>query len=246
MKYSLLAICTALLLSSCAGTKIVHTDVATGATNPKAIYIRPFDITYCDYIGQHPGGLGNGPSAARSRPRNLPTISRSSWARSRPPWCSGTTKHPMSAGWSRGNFNSSTRGIRGSAGSSASMRGASHIKLHVRVIDLEAKNAPVDPKDRNAKRELTAGSGNVIYEFDVAGGSRLSGPAGTVYAPGPGYAVPFDFKNAADRISMALTPDPLRYGDRPVHGRPLKYLCNRPCARVSIGMETLVGFRGGK
>ena len=37
---------------------------------------------------------------------------------------------------------------------------------------------------------------------------------GSIYAPGLGYAEPFDFKNAAERIMLALNTDPFRYGDR--------------------------------
>jgi hypothetical protein len=54
----------------------------------------------------------------------------------------------------------------------------------------------------------------VIYEFDVAGGSRFTGKRGSVTAPGLGYAVPFDYRNAAERIRHALEPDPHRYGLR--------------------------------
>jgi hypothetical protein len=54
----------------------------------------------------------------------------------------------------------------------------------------------------------------VIYEFDVAGGSRLSGPAGSVYAPGAGYSATFDYRNAAERVMLALSRDPHKYGQR--------------------------------
>lgn len=215
MKNSLLALCTALLLSSCAGTKIVHTDVATGATNPRAIYIQPFDVTYCDYIGQHTGGIGERPIRRSLAPAEFANDLKVELAKIAPSMVlkEGDTPH---VGWLvTGDFELVDAGHPWERGLFGFNAGASHIKLHVRIIDLESKNAPADAKDRNAQRELTAGNGNVIYEFDVAGGSRWSGPAGTIYAPGLGYAVPFDFKNAADRICVALTPDPFRYGDRP-------------------------------
>ena len=92
--------------------------------------------------------------------------------------------------------------------------GRSKVKIHVRVIDLEAKNTRGDSKEADASKEQYKGRGNIIYEFDVAGGSHLTGAAGSLYAPGLGYSVPFDFKNAAERIMIALSPDPYRYGDR--------------------------------
>lgn len=53
MKNSLLALCLALLLTSCAGVRVTHTDIATGATNPSAIYIKPFDVSDCVWKGRH-------------------------------------------------------------------------------------------------------------------------------------------------------------------------------------------------
>jgi hypothetical protein len=54
----------------------------------------------------------------------------------------------------------------------------------------------------------------VIYEFDMAGGSREQGKFGTLRASGLGRAVPFDLRNAAERIMLVLSPDPFRYGAR--------------------------------
>jgi hypothetical protein len=48
----------------------------------------------------------------------------------------------------------------------------------------------------------------------VAGGSHGTGKFGSVTAPGLGYAVTFDYRNAAERIYEALTPDEYRYGLR--------------------------------
>jgi hypothetical protein len=72
--------------------------------------------------------------------------------------------------------------------------GRSYMLLHVRVTDVE--------------------TGTLAYEFDVSGGSRLQGKAGTVRAGGLGKAVPFDLKNAAERIYLALEPNAYRYGQR--------------------------------
>jgi len=54
----------------------------------------------------------------------------------------------------------------------------------------------------------------VIYEFDMAGGSRGQGTLGTVRASGLGKATPFDLRNAAERILLVLDPDPFRFGAR--------------------------------
>jgi len=98
--------------------------------------------------------------------------------------------------------------------------GASHIKIHVRVIDLEARNVAVtDSKDAKdigdtQMQAVRSGQGAVIYEFDVAGGSHLMGKFGSVTAPGLGYAPTFDYRNAAERIYEALTTDEFKDGLR--------------------------------
>jgi hypothetical protein len=54
----------------------------------------------------------------------------------------------------------------------------------------------------------------VVYEFDMAGGSRLQGKLGTVRASGLGRATHFDLQNAAERIYLTLSTNPYRYGER--------------------------------
>jgi hypothetical protein len=54
----------------------------------------------------------------------------------------------------------------------------------------------------------------VIYEFDMAGGSRGQGKLGTLRASGLGKATPFDLRNAAERILLVLSPDPFHFGER--------------------------------
>lgn len=215
MKNSLTALCTVLLLTSCAGTRIVHTDVATGATNPRAIYIRPFDVTYTDYIGDHTGGLGERPIRRSLAPAEFAYDLRNELDKIAPAM---VLKNDEVAhiGWLvTGDFELVDAGCPAARGLVGFTAGRSRVKLHVRVIDLESKKGRADSKDADASKEQAKGRGNIIYEFDVAGGSNFSGPFGSISAPGAGYSVPFDFKNAADRIGMALTPDALRYGDRP-------------------------------
>lgn len=213
MKNSLLVLSTVLLLTSCAGMRITKTDIATGATNPKAIYIRPFDVTYTDYIGHHAGGLGERPIRRSLAPAEFAIDLRNELSKIAPAMVLKDDEVAHTGWLVTGDFvlvdagNPDLRKVGLTAGQS-------RVKLHVRVIDLEAKNVRGDSKEADAAKEQAKGRGNIIYEFDVEGGSNYSGNAGLIYAPGYGYSVPFDFKNAAERIMMALTPDPLRYGDR--------------------------------
>ncbi len=72
--------------------------------------------------------------------------------------------------------------------------GRSYLLLHVKVTDVVAHR--------------------VVYEFDMAGGSRGQGKLGTLRASGLGQATAFDLRNAAERIMLVLSPDPFRYGAR--------------------------------
>ena len=58
MKYTLLALGAACAFYGCAGAKIAHTDVATGAYNPKAIYIRSYIAENAPFRGHHGDSVG--------------------------------------------------------------------------------------------------------------------------------------------------------------------------------------------
>jgi hypothetical protein len=98
--------------------------------------------------------------------------------------------------------------------------GASHIQVHVRVTDLDARSAAsTDDKDaKDAGATLThpvkLRKGAVIYEFDVAGGSNGMGKFGSITSSGLGYAPPFDYRNAAERIYEALDVNGFDFGQR--------------------------------
>jgi len=51
MKYTLLALGAACAFTGCAGVKIAHTDVASGATNPQAIYVRSYIAENATFTG---------------------------------------------------------------------------------------------------------------------------------------------------------------------------------------------------
>ena len=53
MKQSYLALPIVMLLTSCAGVHVTKTYIATGATEPAAIYVRPFDISEAEVKGHH-------------------------------------------------------------------------------------------------------------------------------------------------------------------------------------------------
>ena len=72
--------------------------------------------------------------------------------------------------------------------------GQSQLVLHVKVTDVDR--------------------GSVVYEFDMAGGSRFQGRHGTVRASGLGRATHFDLVNAAERVYLTLSANPYRYGER--------------------------------
>ena len=60
MKYALLALSASVALTGCATVKVAHTDVATGATNPRAIYIRTSITDEARFKGNH-GHVGEKP-----------------------------------------------------------------------------------------------------------------------------------------------------------------------------------------
>jgi len=215
MKPSLAVFCLTLLLSSCAEMHVSRTEVATGAVNPPAIYIRPFSVAYARYSG-YPSG--NGPAIRKSlAPVEFANDLKDELSKLAPAMVIGADEEP-SAGWLvEGEFDVISAGhpsMRGSPAGSLGW-GRSRVKLHVRVTDVgrletvgESKNCVTTDK------AVWTHAGAVVYEFDVEGGSRTTGSVGSIYAPGTGDAIPFDFRNAAERIMLTLSPDPFRYGVR--------------------------------
>jgi hypothetical protein len=217
---SLIAVAMSLLLCSCADMYVTKSQVAAssggaaidtkdfgsqndvhmvncgvGASHPSAIYVRPFCIDTATFQGDVAASDGEMPIRKALTPVAFATDLREQLEKIAPTRILRENESPR-VGWLvEGQFDVVDGGSQlgrfffGHLGA-----GQSFLALHVRVTDVER--------------------GLVVYEFDVAGGSRLQGKAGTLRASGLGRATPFDLKNAAERIYLTLSEDPFRYGAR--------------------------------
>ena len=212
MKYCLPALSALLFLTSCAGVRVADTQVASGAVNPKAIYIRPFDVAATEFVGHHRGGKGERPIRQSLAGRKFADSLKVELEKLAPAMVIENNEHPEH-GWivegSLDVVDGGSRLGRAAPGIDHLGVGRSKVLMHVRIS--EAGGYAVD-SDKDAS--VIGQKGRVVYEFDLSGGSRASGKLGSIYAPGLGYSVPFDFKNAAERVLMALSTDPHRYGIR--------------------------------
>lgn len=214
MKFAPLTLLAALFLTSCAGVGVVDTQTAAVVTKqPKAIYIRPFDVEGADFRGRHPGGPGELPLKKSLSPIAFANALKEEMELIAPAYVLQEDE-AAPLGWLvEGTIDLVDAGNpwkRAVGPPQANPWGRSHIKIHVRISDLDRDGVRVEDKDGSINRRR----GRVIYEFDVAGGSRASGIRGNITAPGFGYATPFDYRNAAERIRSAVEPDRHRYGAR--------------------------------
>lgn len=219
----LFALIPSLLLCSCADMYVTKTDVAgggsssaaavdakdyssmngvryttncgVGAANPRAIYIRPFCIDNATFTGNQTASEGEMPMRKALVPVSFASSLKEQLEKLAPARILEDDETPR-VGWLvEGEFRIVDGGspvgrfFLGQFGV-----GRSFLAMHVRITDVE--------------------QGMVVYEFDVAGGSRLQGKLGTVRASGLGRATPFDLENAAERIYLALEPNAFRYGSR--------------------------------
>ena len=212
-----------MLLCSCADMYVTKTDVATaggaesapvdtkefgsidgvrmvtncgvGASNPKAIYIRPFCIDNAAFGGDQTASDGEMPIRKALTPVSFAGTLKQQLEKIAPARILTEDESPRTGWLVEGEFtvveggSPAARFFAGNFGA-----GRSFLAMHVRITDVD--------------------KGVVIYEFDVAGGSRLQGKLGTVRASGLGRATPFDLVNAAERIYLALEPNAFRYGSR--------------------------------
>jgi hypothetical protein len=212
MKYALPALLSSILLAGCAGVKVADVQVASGAVNPRAIYVRPFDVAATEYKGHHRGGKGEQPIRQSLAGRNFANSLKEELEKMAPAMVIEDDEIPT-VGWVvEGSLDVVDNGCgpaRAMVPFSKAGMAQSKVLIHVRIRDL-GSNAGYAYKDSGKLGQ----KGDVIYEFDLSGGSRLSGPHGSIYAPGLGDAEPFDFKNAAERVLIALSTDPHRLGVR--------------------------------
>jgi Domain of unknown function (DUF4410) len=176
------------------GSKGMHmvTNCGVGASNPRAIYIRPFCIDTATFVGDEAASAGEMPIRKALTPVEFAEDLKEELERIAPARILKPNESPR-VGWLvNGQFTLVDGGsplgrfLFGPLGV-----GASHLALHVRVTDVER--------------------GLVVYEFDMAGGSELQGKFGTLRASGLGRATHFDLRNAAERIYLTLSTNPYHY-----------------------------------
>jgi uncharacterized protein DUF4410 len=220
---SLIAIASSLLLCSCADMYVTKTDVSTpggrtaaaidakdfygskgvhmitncgvGAANPQAIYIRPFCIDTAVFKGDEALSDGEMPIRKALAPVEFANDLKEQLEKIAPARILKDSETPRTGWLVEGNFTLVDGGspygrfFLGDVGV-----GRSELVLHVKIMDIDR--------------------GRVVYEFDMAGGSRFQGRHGTVRASGLGRATHFDLVNAAERIYLTLSANPYRYGER--------------------------------
>jgi hypothetical protein len=220
---SLIAIASSVLLCSCADMYVTKTDVATpggrsvaaidakdfygskgvhmitncgvGASDPRAIYIRPFCIDTAVFRGDEALSDGEMPIRKALAPVEFAKDLKEQLEKIAPARILKDTEKPRTGWLVEGNYtlidggDPYARFFLGTFGA-----GQSELILHVRITDIDR--------------------GVVVYEFDMAGGSREQGRHGTVRASGLGRATHFDMVNAAERIYITLSTNPYRYGER--------------------------------
>ena len=170
-------------------------NCGVGAANPAAIYIRPFCIDSAIFRGDEASSDAEMPIRKALTPIAFAGDLKEELSKLAPALVIADDEVPK-VGWLvEGQFDLVDGGsplgrfFFGQFGA-----GQSLLALHVKVTDVE--------KHR------------VVYEFDLAGGSRGQGKLGTVRASGLGKATPFDLHNAAERVLLVLSPDPFRFGAR--------------------------------
>ena len=171
------------------------TNCGVGAAEPKAIYIRPFCIDQASFTGDQTASEGEMPIRKALTPISFAGTLKEQLEKIAPARVLQDDETPRTGWLVEGEFSMVDGGspvgrfFLGHLGA-----GRSFLAMHVRITDVD--------------------KGQVVYAFDVSGGSRLQGRAGTVRASGLGRATDFDLVNASERIYLALTPNAFRYGTR--------------------------------
>lgn len=171
-----------------------QTNCGVGATNPAAIYIRPFCIDNSVFQGDEAASVGEMPIRKELIPIQFAGDLKEELGKLAPARVIQPDEYPR-VGWLvEGRFTVIDGGSPAARFFGPLGAGQSYLGLHVKVTDVQRHR--------------------VVYEFDMDGGSRGQGPFGTLRASGLGKATPFDLRNAAERIMLVLSPDAFRYGAR--------------------------------
>jgi hypothetical protein len=208
MKNTLLTLAAACALTGCAGVNVSHTDIATGATKPVAIYIRSY-ADEAQFIGHQ--GDGEKPIRHSLAPAAYSKALKEQLEKIAPAMVLADDETPTTGWLVESNLELVDAGNPNARHLVTGPSGQSRIKIHVRVIDVKGKNRRGSVSDMG-KSGVSAS--NVLYEFDLEGGSNWTANIGSIYAPGWGYAPTFDYKNAAERVYSALSVDSMDYGMR--------------------------------
>ncbi len=171
------------------------TNCGVGATDPEAVYIRPFCTDNAIVRGDVATTPGELPIRISLIPHQFAGDLKEELSKIAPARILSDDEMPKTGWLVEGQFDLVDGGSPvGRFFLGQFSAGRSFLALHVKVTDVDTHQ--------------------VIYEFDMAGGSRLQGKLGTVRASGLGKAIPFDLRNAAERVLLVLSPDPHRYGAR--------------------------------
>ena len=171
------------------------TNCGVGASEPKAIYIRPFCIDTAVFTGHHTASEGEMPIRKALTPVEFAGVLKEQLEKLAPARILKDDETPRTGWLVEGEFTMVDGGdpvgrfFLGTFGV-----GRSILAMHVKVTDVD--------------------KGVVVYEFDMVGGSRHQGRHGTIRASGLGKATSFDLVNAAERIYLVLSPNAFRYGTR--------------------------------
>jgi hypothetical protein len=171
------------------------TNCGVGAYNPTAIYVRPFCVDTAVFEGDEANSEGEMPIRKALAPVELAEDLKEELERIAPARVIGEHQSPRGGWLVEGNFERVDGGsplgrfFVGYFGG-----GRSFLALHVKVTDVTR--------------------GEVVYEFDMAGGSGDQGRFGTLRASGLGRATHFDLRNAAERMYIVLSTNPYKFGQR--------------------------------
>lgn len=179
------------------GSKGVYmtTNCGVGAHCPSAIYIRPFCVDTAVFQGDQANSDGEMPIRKALAPVEFASDLKEQLEKMAPVRILKDNETPRTGWLVEGQFDlidggsPAGRFFLGQFGV-----GRSALALHVKVTDVDR--------------------GMVVYEFDMAGGSRFQGRRGSLRASGMGRALHFDLQNAAERIYLTLSANPFRYGNR--------------------------------